>query len=321
MNFTQEEHIGTLSGPGVEKRHTDLLQRPCTWCEHAGSGGECETCKSRKIGLQRSALDRNTPDVGPPIVSQERMHTDPVASESVRAVHALANTVGSDVVFRKGQYAPMSRSGIRLLGHELTDVLQQPQTGALPDAPSISHPQDAAEQEAGRASRTITGNAGAPQITQSASSNTLYRVESSEQPTIAALRSSASDQAAARTDQIRQIIYNHTSYAEEENFVHLQQLTHQPDIHRTRRTPEGRQVSEDLRDVDYIQEQVGQNVAILRRLGLPQRTLHTLIRNIYRRTAALYDQRIAALPTGSNERQLMERNKELALPILRMAVQ
>jgi hypothetical protein len=42
-------------------------------------------------------------------------------------VDALAYTVGSNVVFGTGQYAPHSRAGQRLLAHELTHVLQQRQ--------------------------------------------------------------------------------------------------------------------------------------------------------------------------------------------------
>jgi len=38
--------------------------------------------------------------------SQVRVHTDTLAAESARAVNARAFTVGQDVVFGEGQYAP-----------------------------------------------------------------------------------------------------------------------------------------------------------------------------------------------------------------------
>jgi hypothetical protein len=57
--------------------------------------------------------------------SQVRVHTDAKAAESARAVNALAYTVGRDVVFGAGQFAPTSASGRRLLMHELTHVVQQ----------------------------------------------------------------------------------------------------------------------------------------------------------------------------------------------------
>jgi hypothetical protein len=57
--------------------------------------------------------------------SQVSVHTDMNAAETARAVNALAFTVGRDIVFGEGQYAPETESGKRLLAHELTHVLQQ----------------------------------------------------------------------------------------------------------------------------------------------------------------------------------------------------
>lgn len=54
-----------------------------------------------------------------------RVHTDDRAAESASAVGASAYTVGSDVVFARGSYAPSTTEGRRLLAHELTHVLQQ----------------------------------------------------------------------------------------------------------------------------------------------------------------------------------------------------
>jgi hypothetical protein len=54
-----------------------------------------------------------------------RVHTDTKAADSARAVNALAYTVGQDVVFGTGQYAPTTAAGRRLLAHELTHVVQQ----------------------------------------------------------------------------------------------------------------------------------------------------------------------------------------------------
>jgi len=57
--------------------------------------------------------------------SPVRIHTDAEAAETAGAVNALAFTVGRDIVFGAGQYAPESKSGKSLLAHELTHVLQQ----------------------------------------------------------------------------------------------------------------------------------------------------------------------------------------------------
>jgi len=57
--------------------------------------------------------------------SQVRVHTDAQAAESARAVNARAYTVGRDIAFGSGQYAPGSSTGQHLLAHELAHVMQQ----------------------------------------------------------------------------------------------------------------------------------------------------------------------------------------------------
>lgn len=57
--------------------------------------------------------------------SDVRIHTDPLAAESAVAVNARSYTVGHDVVFDAGQYAPGTEAGKRLLAHELSHVMQQ----------------------------------------------------------------------------------------------------------------------------------------------------------------------------------------------------
>lgn len=59
-----------------------------------------------------------------------RVHTDERAADSAHALMARAYTVGSDIVFAAGQYAPQSERGTRLLAHELTHVVQQTQPGS-----------------------------------------------------------------------------------------------------------------------------------------------------------------------------------------------
>jgi hypothetical protein len=57
--------------------------------------------------------------------SRVRVHTDAKASDSAHAVHALAYTVGSDMVFGAGSFAPSSERGKKLMAHELTHTIQQ----------------------------------------------------------------------------------------------------------------------------------------------------------------------------------------------------
>lgn len=59
-----------------------------------------------------------------------RVHTGQAATFSARALNALAYTVGADIVFDAGQYAPESDAGRRLIAHELAHVVQQAQEPA-----------------------------------------------------------------------------------------------------------------------------------------------------------------------------------------------
>ena len=80
------------------------------------------------------------------------VHTDDRASKSAESVGANAYTVGSDVVFKSGQYDPASSVGQRTIAHELSHVVQQsrgPVDGS--DAPGgirVSDPSDRFERAA-----------------------------------------------------------------------------------------------------------------------------------------------------------------------------
>ncbi|MFS0699912.1 DUF4157 domain-containing protein [Cellulomonas sp. 179-A 4D5 NHS] len=81
-----------------------------------------------------------------------RVHTDDAAHRSAASVQAHAYTVGSDVVFQRGQYDPGSTAGRTMLAHELTHVVQQrsgPVDGtATGDGVRVSDPSDRFEREA-----------------------------------------------------------------------------------------------------------------------------------------------------------------------------
>jgi hypothetical protein len=57
--------------------------------------------------------------------SRVRLHFGSEAGQSARDVGASAYTVGSDIAFAPGRYAPGSGPGQRLLAHELAHVVQQ----------------------------------------------------------------------------------------------------------------------------------------------------------------------------------------------------
>ena len=57
--------------------------------------------------------------------SQVRIHADAQANKSADDMGANAYTVGEHLTFAKGQYAPETAAGQRLLAHELVHVVQQ----------------------------------------------------------------------------------------------------------------------------------------------------------------------------------------------------
>lgn len=118
--------------------------------------------------------------------SQVRVHTDDQAASSAESLNARAYTVGSDIVFGAGAYAPASREGQRLIAHELAHVVQQ-SAGASP-APTgpdlaVSRPGDSLEV----AANTMAGQAiaGQPVAAAQASAPAVQREaaeEEEEQP-------------------------------------------------------------------------------------------------------------------------------------------
>ena len=78
---------------------------------------------------------------------QVRVHADAAAERSARGVNALAYTVGHDITFGAGQFAPETEVGRRLIAHELTHVVQgtgeavrrQPAPGAQPAGPGAAY--------------------------------------------------------------------------------------------------------------------------------------------------------------------------------------
>lgn len=85
---------------------------------------------------------------------QVRTHTGPQADQAARAVNARAFTIGRDVVFGSGQYAPETNEGQRLLAHELTHVVQQ----TPPSSPASSTIQRQAASTAPTAGATPNRN-------------------------------------------------------------------------------------------------------------------------------------------------------------------
>src|SRR5574337_1653454 len=139
-----------------------VLQRKC------GCGGTCSHCSpapSSSPPVVHEALSSS----GQPLDASARafmersfgrdfqsvrIHTGAKASESAKAVNALAYTVGQDIVFAEGHYNPASYEGRRLLAHELAHTVQQAGAGPGPIS-GMSQPGDASEREADQAAESV----------------------------------------------------------------------------------------------------------------------------------------------------------------------
>lgn len=95
--------------------------------------------------------------------SAVRVHTDARAAASARQLGAKAYTVGRDVVFGAGRYAPGTEAGRHLIAHELAHVAQQ-RNASHPGEPRVADPNGAAEREAEHAARSVAAGAGAPPL-------------------------------------------------------------------------------------------------------------------------------------------------------------
>lgn len=116
-------------------------------------------------------------------LSRVRVHTDRKAAESARAVNALAYTVGSDVVFRSGRYAPEISEGRRLIAHELTHVVQQPsRASGLQTALTVNTRGDVAEQEAESVAGQVAAGSRVPAIRHTMNADQIGRTPDDRSP-------------------------------------------------------------------------------------------------------------------------------------------
>lgn len=141
----------------------ERLQKKCAPC--AGGAGSCPKCAGpEKLSMKIETTPDHAPSTAPPIVhealrspgfpidsatrsfmeprfghdfSPVRVHTDADANASAESINAVAYTVGRDIVFGSGRYAPQTAEGRRLLAHELTHVVQQNRSSTRSISPMI----------------------------------------------------------------------------------------------------------------------------------------------------------------------------------------
>lgn len=173
MNFATNTQVNKALQTSSGKL-SSILQRKCICGNHTSKESECRFCKKKHQKLQRREIGKNSQQSvipqfvhsvvrssGSPLESttrdfmeshlghnfrQVRVHTDPEAARSAKAVNALAYTVGDHIVFGTAQHKPDSPASISLLAHELTHVTQQQGKVITPN--EITSPGDAYEKEA-----------------------------------------------------------------------------------------------------------------------------------------------------------------------------
>lgn len=110
--------------------------------ELAGKAAPAQT--ERRIATTRGQGAALPPDLRARLEAQlgrdlsaVRIHTDAEADVMCMEMHARAFTVGNDIYFSAGSYAPDSDAGLELLAHELTHVGQQAAGGPQSAVPKL----------------------------------------------------------------------------------------------------------------------------------------------------------------------------------------
>jgi hypothetical protein len=170
-------HLQRTAGNQTVNSLLDQDQEASPVHEVVGSGGG-SPLDSPTRGFMEDRLGADFSDV--------RIHTGAKADQSARSINAQAYTVGSDVVFQSGKYAPDTDPGRHMLAHELTHVVQQ-RSGPVAGTPAaggimLSHPSDAFEQAAERSADRVTAEGAASPAAATAQATSVQRQEEEEQP-------------------------------------------------------------------------------------------------------------------------------------------
>lgn len=127
--------VPDLSAPGqlpVNPGHSARAAGGGPDGQHAGprmTGGDAQAMTHEELRSSGRPLDAGTRGYFEPRLRLDlgrvRVHTDAEAGQSARALNARAYTLGHDIVFGTGSFAPGTERGKRLLAHELAHVAQQ----------------------------------------------------------------------------------------------------------------------------------------------------------------------------------------------------
>jgi hypothetical protein len=160
-----------------------VLQRKCQCDDHTSAEDKCDACSEGPNLLQRSSSLQRHAEVIPPAVeetlgmpgqplseatrsffeprfgrdfSNVRIHTDPAAADSARAVDADAYTVSQHIVMGSNGFDADSSEGRALLAHELTHVMQQESAVPAHAGRAAIDPDPGLEAQAQRAAHDVS---------------------------------------------------------------------------------------------------------------------------------------------------------------------
>ncbi len=147
----EADHIAdqVMSSPG----HSSVKGAPLQVQRYAGATGASADSVPDSVGhtlgesgnpLPRAVRQNMEQRFGHDF-SQVRVHSGASAANSAREVNAQAYTVGQNIVFGAGRFAPDTQPGQHLLAHELTHVVQQ--RGGF--SPAIQRQPEGEEKEKG----------------------------------------------------------------------------------------------------------------------------------------------------------------------------
>jgi hypothetical protein len=136
-----ERVMRSTSNPPIQRKCSACAEgTPCPDCLQYGGAQAKETHDRTRPPEVESLLPKFHRGNGRPLsgsvraffeprfgtdLSQVRVHTDHDAGKTARSLHARAFTIGQDIAFGSGQFAPDTAEGKRLLAHELTHTIQQ----------------------------------------------------------------------------------------------------------------------------------------------------------------------------------------------------
>jgi len=155
------DHIVRSDAPiAIAQSAPPVISRKCGRCgsETSAFSGKCDDCEAEGKTIRRKADGGASPiDPGDaagaveaggsplPIAARAyfeprfgrdfsgvRIHTHDRAATAAKAIDAQAYTLGADIAFAHGAFAPGTHEGDRLIAHELAHVVQQTHNPGLP---------------------------------------------------------------------------------------------------------------------------------------------------------------------------------------------